>query len=163
MASSSERARQSEQQGKLSPWLRSEDEPAQWLRWVVPLVLFLASWLPFWPALSFGFVDYDDDRNFYPQYNPWFNATNHELGGTTLEWMLHASHYGHYQPLTWISYGVDAALAGRFDPKDFHRTNVLLHAINAVLVYWLASRLLQAAASGRARAGPLMLAAAATS
>jgi tetratricopeptide (TPR) repeat protein len=153
MASSSERARHSVSEGELAPWLR----------WVVPLTLFVASWLPYLPALSFGFVDYDDDRNFYPQFNPWFNATNHALGGTTLEWMLHASHYGHYQPLTWISYGIDAAVTGRFDPKDFHRTNVLLHAVNAVLVYWLARRLLQAAASGRARAGPLMLAAAATS
>jgi tetratricopeptide (TPR) repeat protein len=130
-----------------------------WLRWLLPLALFAVTLLPSWPAVGYGFVDYDDDRNFYPQYNPWFNAQTYALEGPTLEWMLEASHYGHYQPLTWISYGLDAAFLGGFDPGVFHRTNLLLHALNAVLVYWLAWLLLGAA--GRGRAGPLALALAA--
>jgi Flp pilus assembly protein TadD len=153
MATNPQRARVPEQSDGVAPWLR----------WAVPIALFVAAWIPSWPARNFGFVDYDDDRNFYAQFNPWFNAQSHALEGATLDWMLTASHYGHYQPLTWVSYGVDAALAGRFDPRDFHRTNLLLHALNALLVYWLARLILSAAALGRARQGPLMLAAAATS
>jgi Flp pilus assembly protein TadD len=133
--------------------------PYPWLRRALPVLLFVAASLPFLPALSFGFVDYDDDANLLSRKNPHFNEVRHALDGPTLEWMFTSSHYGHYQPLTWLSYGIDAALAGRFDARDFHRTNLLLHGLNAVLVYALARVLLRAALRGRAEELPLAVAA----
>lgn len=46
---------------------------------------------------------------------------------------------GYYQPLTMISLMVDGRLSrGQADPMIFHLTNVLLHALNAVLVFMIA-------------------------
>jgi protein O-mannosyl-transferase len=117
----------------------------RWLVLALPALVFAAALVPFWSSLGFGYLDLDDDRNLLAQFNPSFNAQNHSLSGATLEWMFTANHYGHYQPLTWVSYAVDAALAGRFEPQVFHRTNVLLHGLNTLLVYLLALALLRAA------------------
>ena len=142
---------------------RSAAGASAWLRWVVPVVLFAAALLPSLPARSFGFVEFDDLDNLSSRHNPHFNELRHALDGPTLEWMFTESHHGHYQPLTWLSYGVDAALAGRFDPRDFHRTNLLLHGLNAVLVYALARKLLRAALRDRVEELPLSVAASSAS
>src|SRR2546427_8432752 len=51
---------------------------------------------------------------------------------------------GHYIPVTWLSFGLDYVLWG-MQPAGYHFTNLLLHAANAVLFYWVARRLLAAA------------------
>jgi tetratricopeptide (TPR) repeat protein len=48
---------------------------------------------------------------------------------------------GHYIPLTWLTLALDHALWG-MNPRGYHATNVLLHAINAALVFLVARRLL---------------------
>jgi tetratricopeptide (TPR) repeat protein len=50
------------------------------------------------------------------------------------------------RPVVAISYAIDTALWGR-SPIGYHTTNVLLHAINVVLVFWIA--FLGVADSGR--------------
>jgi len=60
---------------------------------------------------------------------------------------------GHYIPLTWLTFGLDYLLWG-MEPAGYHFTNLVLHAANATLVYWLAKSLLAAA---RPRAGEYAL------
>jgi len=60
---------------------------------------------------------------------------------------------GHYIPLTWLTFGLDYLLWG-MEPAGYHFTNLVLHAANATLVYWLAKPLLAAA---RPRAGEYAL------
>src|SRR3989338_8638402 len=60
---------------------------------------------------------------------------------------------GHYQPLSWVTFALDYLLWG-MEPFGYHLTNLLLHAINAVLFYFLAVRLLTLA-HGRAVPGEL--------
>jgi tetratricopeptide (TPR) repeat protein len=50
---------------------------------------------------------------------------------------------GPYQPLSWLSYAFDHALWG-MDPRGYHLTNVLLHALSAVALYFLAREILRA-------------------
>ena len=49
-------------------------------------------------------------------------------------------HLGHYVPLSWMTLGFDYAVWG-MNPVGYHLTNLLLHAANALLVYFLALRL----------------------
>lgn len=49
----------------------------------------------------------------------------------------------YYRPLNRASYLVDHALFG-MDPRGFHAVSLLLHLANAVLLYWLARRLMPA-------------------
>jgi len=97
------------------------------LCFLVPLVLF-------WPATSFDFVTMDDP--IYVYENP------EVLGGLTadgISWAFSTTHGSIVAPLTWISYMIDVSASGT-DAAGFHRTNVILHALNALLLFLLLSR-----------------------
>ncbi len=116
------------------------ESPGPALRWGVPLAVFLVAFCAFWPALSQGFVELDDDRNF--RGNPNYHALEPE----NLEWMFTQSWYGHYQPLSWVTLAVDYQLYGDAWPQagaGYHRTNMLFHALGAVVLLLLIRELLR--------------------
>jgi protein O-mannosyl-transferase len=98
--------------------------------------------VPFLPALEAGFVNWDDDTNFLN--NPNYRG----LGAAQLQWMFTTSLMGHYIPLTWMTLGLDYVVWG-MNPTGYHLTNLLLHAANAILFYFIALRLLLASGRGR--------------
>lgn len=112
-----------------------------WLSWFVPLVVFLLTVATFLPALQNGFIDWDDYETLLN--NPHYRG----VGWTELRWMFTTFHMGHYQPLSWMTFGLDYLLWG-MEPFGYHLTNLLLHAANAVLFYFVAVRLLGLALSG---------------
>jgi len=117
----------------------------------LPLAAAAATALVFAPALSNGFVNWDDQINFLN--NPAYRG----LRWSNLRWMFTTVLMGHYIPVTWLTLGLDYVVWG-MEPFGYHLTNVLLHAANAALVALLALRLLARAtgASGTAlRAGAL--------
>ena len=71
-----------------------------------------------------------DDRSYVLE-NP------HVLRGLTsdgLRWAFSAFHRANWHPLTWMSHMLDGELFGA-DPAGHHLTNVVLHAVNAVLLF----------------------------
>src|SRR5678815_3861705 len=50
---------------------------------------------------------------------------------------------GHWSPLPWLTWGLDYTLWG-LDPRGYHLTSLLLHAVNTALVFRLARWLLRA-------------------
>jgi protein O-mannosyl-transferase len=109
---------------------------------VVPTGLALISIVPFLPALEAGFVNWDDDTNFLN--NPDYRG----VGAAQLQWMFTTFLMGHYIPLTWMTLGLDYVVWG-MNPFGYHLTNILLHAANAALFYFVALRLLLAGGPGR--------------
>jgi len=99
------------------------------------VLVLVVAFVTFLPCLRAGFV-YDDRENVVE------NHAYRGLGGAQLEWMFTTFHMGHYQPLSWISLGLDYLIWG-LNPLGYHLTNVLLHAVNSVLVMLLAARLLR--------------------
>ncbi len=91
------------------------------------------------PAIDNGFVDLDDEG--YVSKNAMIDTIDARFIG----WTFTTFEMYNYHPLTWISYGLDAAVWGK-NPRGFHATSVLLHAFNTFLVVWLVFRLLQAPA-----------------
>ena len=89
----------------------------------------------FQPAFDAGFLNWDD--NLILTENPRYRG----LSGEHLRWMLTAFHGGHWEPLVWFSFALDHARVG-MDPGGYHVTNILLHGVNAVLVYAVARALL---------------------
>ncbi len=118
-------------------------QPPDRAHWAVPLFVALITVVAFLPALDAGFVSWDDDKNFI------YNLDYRGLGEDQLTWMWTTFHLGHYVPLSWMSLGLDYELWG-MDARGYHATNLLLHAANAVLVYYLARRLLAASLPGLA-------------
>src|SRR5437773_1312929 len=101
---------------------------------VIPLVIAFSTFAAFLPTLQNQFVSWDDDKNFLE--NPHYRG----LGWTPLRWMW-TTHLGHYIPLTWMTLGLDYLLWG-MHPLGYHLTNLLLHAANAVVFFFVVRRLL---------------------
>jgi protein O-mannosyl-transferase len=111
------------------------------------LLIVLAVVAVFSVGLRNEFVDWDDPANLLE------NQDYRGLGRAQLAWMFTTTLMGHYIPLTWLTFGLDYVLWG-MEPAGYHFTNLVLHAANATLMYWVAKRLLAAA---RPRAGEYAL------
>src|SRR5262249_24035423 len=92
----------------------------------------------FLPALRGGFVGWDD-------VSLLVSHTGYRgLGPSHLAWMASNVTLGHYVPVVWLSFAVDYLLWG-LNPVGYHLTNVVLHGVNAGLVFVLARTLIQRA------------------
>ncbi|HET8578452.1 MAG TPA: tetratricopeptide repeat protein [Methylomirabilota bacterium] len=120
------------------------------LRWLLPVAVAVLSFLAFLPALHGEFLNWDDFSNF--ANNDGFRG----LGWTQLKWMWTATLLGHYIPLTWMSLGLNYTLGG-MNPWGYHLGNLLLHAANALVFYFLALRLLRHSLSPSAGEGQRLL------
>ncbi len=90
-------------------------------------ILVLVGALTYLCATQAGFLAIDDVGMVQN-----ITSNSYTLGGL---FFSGASEY--YRPLTVISYYANASLAGT-DPFSFHLVNVVIHIVNALLVYWLA-------------------------
>src|SRR5262249_40398640 len=107
----------------------------RWYNVLIPFLVVLLTVLAFFPSLQNGFVDWDDYDNFLN------NSDYRGLTPNNLRWMFTTIYMENYRPLTWVTFGLDYLLWG-MDPAGYHLTSLLLHAINAVIFYFLALRLL---------------------
>ena len=101
-------------------------------------VIILTVVVAFLPTFRNGFVIWDDDLNFTN------NTAYRGLGTTQISWMFTTLTGGHYQPLAWLTLGLDYSLWG-MDARGYHATSLLLHVANAVCCYFLIRALLEAA------------------
>src|SRR6185437_5590600 len=86
------------------------------------------------------------DDNITITTNPHIRS----LDGESLKWMFTDARYvRRYVPLMWLGYAINYAIGG-LNPWNYHATNVLLHIINAVLLFFVVRRLLIAAWGSRA-------------
>jgi protein O-mannosyl-transferase len=108
-------------------------------RHLLPLCIALLAIVSFLPAARGEFLSWDDEQNFVS--NPHFRG----LGAEQLRWMWSTFLLGHYIPVSWMSLGLDYAIWG-MNPVGYHLTNLLIHAANSVLVYFIARRLMRASA-----------------
>src|SRR5208283_4014985 len=104
-----------------------------WARLAIPgalIVLFV--FLAYLPALRGGFI-WDDD--VYVTNNPLLTAPD----GLRRIWFSMDSP-SQYFPLTYTVFRIEHSLWG-LNPTGYHSVNILLHAINALLVWLLLKRL----------------------
>lgn len=82
--------------------------------------------------IGHDWVHWDDDTYVFANPN-----VLEGLSAASARWALIALHGGTWQPVTWVSYLVDASLHGP-RPGWFHLTSLLLHLANAILLFeWL--------------------------
>ncbi|MDP3543822.1 MAG: hypothetical protein Q8T11_15245 [Elusimicrobiota bacterium] len=104
------------------------------LRLLAPAAVVILTFLVFSGSLANGFVNWDDPAALLD------NAGWRGLGWDRLRWMLTAFDLGHYQPLSWLTLGIDHAVWG-VSAFGIHLTSLLLHCGCALLVYRIALRL----------------------
>jgi hypothetical protein len=101
----------------------------------IALLLFAATLALFWPACGFDFMGLDDVE--YAAQNPMvsdglrWEGVRQAFTTVREQWWL---------PLLWISYMADVSMFGP-GPHGHHFANVLLHAANAALLFWVLFRL----------------------
>jgi protein O-mannosyl-transferase len=99
------------------------------------LFLFCIVFWAFFPSTANSFINFDD-----PDY---VTANPHIQVGLTLaglKWAFVSIYAGNWHPLTWLSHMADCQVFG-LRPWGHHLTSVLLHAVNAVLLFFLLHKL----------------------
>lgn len=94
------------------------------------VLMVFTLWL-FWPATHYALTNLDD--NGYVTENPMIQ------NGLTWPAIRHAFttiYADYWVPLLWVSYMLDRALFGA-GPFGYHLTNIVLHALNALLLFLL--------------------------
>ena len=93
-------------------------------------VLFILTAIVFWSACENSFVGWDDWAYVYLEPKV--------LGGITFEgiiWSFNSVVVSNWHPITMLSLQFDAQFFGK-EALGFHRTAVLLHALNATMLFW---------------------------
>jgi protein O-mannosyl-transferase len=104
--------------------------------WTVALgcLLVLATLVLYHPVSHYPFANADDDSyisdNAHVKYG---------LDWETVPWAFTTFRDANWHPLTWLSHALDCHLYS-LDAGKHHRTNALLHAVNAVLLFWVLLR-----------------------
>ena len=97
---------------------------------VFGFLLIVATVALYYPAENHPFVNFDD--NLYVTENVHVTAGLH---WQTVKWAFTTFDEGNWHPLTWLSHAADCQLYG-LNPAGHHETNVVLHALNVVLLFW---------------------------
>ena len=113
----------------------------EYLKWLIPSVVVMATSVFFLPVLDNEFLDWDDAANIID--NPYYRG----LGWSQIHWMFTTFYMSLYRPLTWVTLGLDYSLWG-LNPFGYHLTSLIFHAINALLFYFISLRLLRFAQTG---------------
>jgi tetratricopeptide (TPR) repeat protein len=99
--------------------------------WQVAAVLAAIAFAVFAPSIWHGFSTFDD---------PYYVFQNARVVGglnqTDIIWAFTTFDNSNWHPLTWLSLQLDASVWGLM-PGGFHATNVLLHAVNAALLFFV--------------------------
>ncbi len=106
---------------------------AHWFTRPLCLGLFLvaATVALYYPVHSHPFVNYDD--SLYVTENLQVQSG---LNWDTVTWAFTTFDVDAWHPLTWLSHALDCQLF-QLNPAGHHDVNLLLHALNVVLLFWV--------------------------
>ena len=99
--------------------------------WVLSILLVIVTVALYYQVSDHPFVNYDD--NVYVTDNAQVKSG---LNWDTVQWAFTTSEAGNWHPLTWLSHAVDYQLF-QADPAGHHNTNLLLHVLNVLLLFWV--------------------------
>jgi len=102
---------------------------------IVLCLILVAATLAFYnPIVHNQFTDFDDAA--YILKNPQVQSG---LTWNTVKWSFTTFRAAYWQPLTWMSHALDCQIFA-LNPTGHHYTNLLLHAVNSVLLFLLLQR-----------------------
>jgi tetratricopeptide (TPR) repeat protein len=102
---------------------------------IVYLILTAVTLAVFWQVNQYDFINYDD--------NVYVTENSHIQSGITLDgfrWAFSTKYLGLWNPLVWLSLMFDYQLHG-LNAGGYHLTNLILHIMSALLLFWLFNRM----------------------
>ncbi len=109
--------------------------PEKYRPYFIYLALTVITLAVFFQVRNFEFVNYDDNR--------YVTENRHVITGLTLGnilWAFASSHFFMWHPVTSLSHMIDCELFG-LNPAWHHLTNLLIHIINALLLFEILRRM----------------------
>ena len=88
-------------------------------------IVVAIAWI-FWPAVSFDFLNWDDDAVLLR--NPSLDFPG------AVSWALSTTHMEHYQPVSWLTWAAIKRVFG-LDARAFHLANLIAHLVCVVLLW----------------------------
>ena len=102
------------------------------LTFSLAVFLFFLSVLLYSPVLHHDFLQlWDDDA--YVTENPHVRTG---LTVANIRWAFTSFEQSNWHPVAWLSHMIDCQLFG-LNPEAHHAVNLLLHATNALLLFWI--------------------------
>lgn len=99
--------------------------------WWIAAALAVLTVVAYWPTFSNGFVNYDD-----PGYVVQNHFVQQGVTWSSVAWAWRATIMANWHPLTWISHMIDVRMF-HLNPSGHHAMGLFLHALNAVLLFFL--------------------------
>jgi tetratricopeptide (TPR) repeat protein len=102
---------------------------------VVYILLMAVTLAVFWQVHQYNFINIDDDI--------YITDNIHIQSGITqkgIHWAFSTTYAEFWHPLTWLSLMLDYQVYG-LNAGGYHLTNLVLHIISALLLFWLFNRM----------------------
>ncbi len=102
------------------------------------IFLTAATFFVYWQVHHFGFVNFDD--------NIYITENSHIQSGITSKeicWAFTTRYFELWNPLVWLSFMLDYQFYG-LNAAGYHLTNLFLHILSTLLLFWLFSRMTKA-------------------
>jgi Flp pilus assembly protein TadD len=102
---------------------------------IIYIFLIVTTFAVFWQVNQYDFIQFDD--NVYVRQNSQI-----QTGFTTesVRWAFTTKYFGLWNPLVWLSYMADYQLFG-LKAGGYHLTNLILHILSTLLLFWLFNRM----------------------
>ncbi|KJU86654.1 Tetratricopeptide TPR_2 repeat protein [Candidatus Magnetobacterium bavaricum] len=109
-----------------------KEDKTRYLNLLIVFCLMTLIMIAYRPLGDNGLVSYDDEK--------YLTESVYVKSGLTTEgmtWAFTTLYLSNWHPLTWLSYMLDTEVYGGVNPQGVHMTNLLLHAINTVVLFYL--------------------------
>jgi protein O-mannosyl-transferase len=105
---------------------------------IIYIILTILIFAVYWQVHQYEFVNLDDLA--------YVTENRHIQSGITSEgirWAFSTKYFGLWNPLVWLSFMLDYQLFG-FNAGGYHVTNLILHILSALLLFWMLNRMTDA-------------------
>ena len=102
---------------------------------IVYIILIVATLAVFWQVNQFDFINLDDPVYVIENKNIQSGITSNGV-----KWAFSTTYAQFWHPLTWLSLMFDYQLHG-LNAGGYHLTNLILHLLSTLLLFWLFNRM----------------------
>jgi len=108
---------------------------ANWKPFLFSAVLVVAAFAIYYPVHNYSFLlGIDDGAYVYDNAH-----ILHPLNWTEIKWAFTHTYCANYDPLTFLAHSIDVRMF-QLNAGWHHEVNVVLHALDAVLLFWVLKR-----------------------
>lgn len=105
---------------------------------LISVFIFFGTMALYWPSISYDYINIDD-----PDYAAQNSFVKQGFTKEAFIWAFTTTKRANWHPVTWLSYMADVQFMGS-SARTHHLVNLLLHALNAVLLFIVLHRMTNA-------------------